>query len=149
MRSALYWNFTQHRVVIPYQRFGTTYQFHLQGLRRRTHFSYTSWPSKMGPTNCPETSVWSYHSMLRKIPVEHKSHLRSGGSLKSCKIHLVFMIGVTPWRWWWLTAKTCRRRLILYIYIYIWLSKLLVLPNELKPYPLLCVLFQWLGTRDQ
>jgi hypothetical protein len=29
--SALYWDITQRRVVIPYRRFGTTYRSYLQG----------------------------------------------------------------------------------------------------------------------
>jgi len=31
MRSALFWNFTQRRIVVSYRRFGTTYWFHPQG----------------------------------------------------------------------------------------------------------------------
>jgi len=31
LRSVLFWDVTQRRVVIPYRRFGTAYQFHLQG----------------------------------------------------------------------------------------------------------------------
>jgi len=30
MISGLFWNFTHHRVVVPYRRFGTEYQSHLQ-----------------------------------------------------------------------------------------------------------------------
>jgi hypothetical protein len=37
----------------------------------------------MEPTVCPETSVRTYHSTLRNIPEERRSHLRRGGSLKS------------------------------------------------------------------
>jgi hypothetical protein len=33
MRSALFWDVTQRRVVIPYGRFGTTYRSHRQGSR--------------------------------------------------------------------------------------------------------------------
>ena len=33
MRSALFWDVMQHMMVIPYRRFGTTYQSHLQGSR--------------------------------------------------------------------------------------------------------------------
>jgi hypothetical protein len=33
IRSALFWDITQRRVVILYQRFGTTYRSHLQGSR--------------------------------------------------------------------------------------------------------------------
>jgi hypothetical protein len=31
LRSALFWDFTQHRMVVPYWRFRTTYWFHLRG----------------------------------------------------------------------------------------------------------------------
>jgi hypothetical protein len=33
MRSALFWDIMQHRVVIVYRRFGTTYRFHLQRIK--------------------------------------------------------------------------------------------------------------------
>jgi len=33
MRSALFWDVTQHVMVIPYQCFGTTYQSYCQGWR--------------------------------------------------------------------------------------------------------------------
>jgi len=35
MRSALFWDLTQRRFVIPYRRFGTTYRSHLQGTSPR------------------------------------------------------------------------------------------------------------------
>jgi hypothetical protein len=39
----------------------------------------------MEPIGCPETSVQNYHSALRNIPEEGRSHLHCGGSLKSRK----------------------------------------------------------------
>ena len=45
--------------------------------------SWTSWPLNMRPTRCPETSVQNYHSTLRNIPEEFRSHLHRGGSLRS------------------------------------------------------------------
>ena len=42
-----------------------------------------SWPLKMGPIGCPETSVRNYHYSLRNSPEERSSHLLSFGSLKS------------------------------------------------------------------
>ena len=41
-RYALVWNFTQHRAVIPYRRFGTAYRSHLKSSRSY----WTSWPLK-------------------------------------------------------------------------------------------------------
>jgi hypothetical protein len=35
--------------------------------------SWTAWPLKMGSIGCFETSVWHYHSRLRKIPEERRS----------------------------------------------------------------------------
>jgi hypothetical protein len=35
--------------------------------------SQDSWPLKMEPTGCPETSVWNYHYMLRNIAEKCKS----------------------------------------------------------------------------
>jgi hypothetical protein len=43
---------------------------------------WTSWPLKMGPIRCPETSVKGYHSTLRNTPEERRSHQHRGGRLK-------------------------------------------------------------------
>jgi len=37
-----------------------------------------SWPLKMGPTGCPETSVSNHHNALRNNPEEHSYHLFRG-----------------------------------------------------------------------
>jgi hypothetical protein len=69
-----------------YRRFGkpigpiskSKKSFHLKGSRSLSWTSWpsrTSWPLKMGPIRCPETSVQKYNSMLRNIPEEHRSHL--------------------------------------------------------------------------
>jgi hypothetical protein len=85
IRSALFWDITQRRVIILYRRDGTTNRFQLQGCRspRIELSSWTSWPLKMGPIGCLETSVQNCHSTLRNIPEERRSHLHHGGSLKS------------------------------------------------------------------
>jgi hypothetical protein len=77
LRSALFWGVTQRRVVIPYSRFRTTYRSSEAGV-----LHWTSWPLKMGPIRCPETSVKGYHSTLRNTPEERRSHQHRGGSLK-------------------------------------------------------------------
>jgi hypothetical protein len=46
-----------------------------------------SWPFKVGPIGCPETSVRKCYDMLRNDPEERKSHLLHGGNLKSRKMH--------------------------------------------------------------
>jgi len=48
MRSSLFWNFTQRRMVVHYQSYGTTYRSHIQGScsprRKRWWLSvYTVW----------------------------------------------------------------------------------------------------------
>jgi hypothetical protein len=82
LRSALLWDITQRRVVILYRRVGTTYRSHLKGSRSPFFSSWTSWPLKMGPICCPETSIKDYRATLRNIPEELRSQHRSG-SLKS------------------------------------------------------------------
>jgi len=81
MRSALFWYVTRRSVVIQYRRFGTTHQPHLQGPRnpRRTR---TSWPSKMGPTGCFETSVRK--TTLRCVTYQKSADLIFDSS-QSCK----------------------------------------------------------------
>jgi len=46
----------------------------------------------MWPISCPETSVRNYHSRLRKIPDDCRSHLDGGGSLTSRKFLLFSII---------------------------------------------------------
>ena len=83
-RSAFFWDITQRIMIIPYWRFGRkTYRSYIQG-------SLTpSWPLKMEPVGCPETSARTYHRALRNNPEQRNSHLLRGGSLKSRKIILL------------------------------------------------------------
>ena len=74
-----FWDITQRRVVILYRCCGTTYWPNLQ----RSRSPWASWPLKMGPIGCPETSVRNYHYMLYNIPEERRFHLHRGGGLKS------------------------------------------------------------------
>jgi hypothetical protein len=76
MRSALFWDITQRRVVIPYRRLGTTYRSHLQGSRSpsRIASSRNSWPFKMEPIRRTETSVKDNHSTLRNTSEECRSN---------------------------------------------------------------------------
>jgi hypothetical protein len=69
MRSELFSDITQLRVVIMYRRFGTTSRSPLQRSRK----SWTYSPLKMGPRGCPETSAQNYHSALRNIREERRS----------------------------------------------------------------------------
>jgi len=63
-RYAFFWQLTQHRFIIPYQRFGTAF---------------------------PETSRWDYDFTLRKIPEECRTHLHRAGSLKA-RIFIYFTL---------------------------------------------------------
>jgi len=45
-----------------------------------------SWPFKMEPIGCPETSVRNCYDMLRNNPEERKSHLLRGENLISRKM---------------------------------------------------------------
>jgi hypothetical protein len=102
--AALFCNVTQCRVIILYWRFGTTYRSRLQGSRnprrklssrakksKKKVSSWTSWPLKIGPIDCPETSVQNYHSTLRDIPKQRRSHRNRGGSLKSREEELTIL----------------------------------------------------------
>jgi hypothetical protein len=83
LRSELFCDVTQRRVVILYRRFGTKYRSHLQGSRGPTRIFFLDlWALKMGPIRCPETSVKDYHSTLRNTPEERRSRQHRGGSLK-------------------------------------------------------------------
>ena len=60
MRSLLFWDFTQRRLVVGYRRFGTTYRFHLQGSSSPVSFY----------------GITSYQSTLCKILEERRCHLK-------------------------------------------------------------------------
>jgi hypothetical protein len=59
LRTALFGAVTQQVVAIPCRRFGKTYQSHLL---ESGFFVYR--PLKMGPIDCPESSVRNYHNPL-------------------------------------------------------------------------------------
>jgi len=79
LRSVLFWDVTQYRMIVSCQHFRTNYQTHLQG----PSTSWTALPLKMGPIGCLKMSVWNYHSMMHKISNEHRSNVHHSGSLKS------------------------------------------------------------------
>ena len=69
MRSPLFWDFRQRRLVLCYWRFGATNRFHLQT---------SSLTLEDAPIGSPETSVTKHHSTLRKIPEGHRSRICTG-----------------------------------------------------------------------
>ena len=70
----LFWDVRQRRSVVSCRRFGTTYLYPSRMLKQSKN---------VGPIGCPETSVTSYHSSLRNISEERRSHLGRGARLKS------------------------------------------------------------------
>jgi hypothetical protein len=69
--------------------------------------SWISWPLKMGPICCPETSAIDYDSTLRNIPEERRFYQRRGwtpGITRAVLVRCVCWICVCqfrlkPWRW--------------------------------------------------
>jgi len=68
----VFWDFTERRFVVNYQRFGTTYRSRLQGSN-----SLHIW------TDGLSRNVGNYQYTLRNITEELICHLNRGGSLKS------------------------------------------------------------------
>jgi hypothetical protein len=66
MRSALFWDIMQRRVVILYRRFGTTCPI----LKGKKSINQEDFLTFEGGTGCSETSVKVYHSALYNIPEE-------------------------------------------------------------------------------
>jgi len=62
MRYALFWDVTQHIMVIPYHCFGTTYQSCCEGWRIEEFLD--SWLLKIGLIGCPKMPVRNYHYTL-------------------------------------------------------------------------------------
>ena len=99
MRYGLFCDFTQRRLAVCYRHFGTSYWSHLRGSISR--------PLKMGPLECPETSVANHHSTLRRIPEEGRSQI-------SCSKTSYAFIGQNILR-----PSKSEKRLVSYIYIVI------------------------------
>ena len=67
MRSSLFWDVTQRRLVVIYRRFGTIYRSDLQRSDRN------ALPLKISPIDCPETSINYYQSKPSNTPEERIS----------------------------------------------------------------------------
>ena len=102
--SSLFWNFTQHRLVVIDRRFGTIYRSHLQGS--------SSLLTLENGTDRLSRNVGNYQSTLRKIAEELTSHLCRGGSLKSRTASRYFYVfDFTAFKLWPyinFTLKMCR-----------------------------------------
>ena len=78
MRSGVFWDVTQRRLVVCWRRFGTTCWSPYSRVKqaKKNLFglfsSLTVWHLKMGPTGCPETSVRNYQFTLGKIPEKRR-----------------------------------------------------------------------------
>jgi len=84
--TALFW-IVKQVAAFPYRCFGTTYQSYL------LESFFVSLPLKMGPTDCPESSVGNYHHPLHNNPEERSSHLLRGGKLKSRLLNFCWRLG--------------------------------------------------------
>ena len=68
----------QHMLLV-YRRFVTFCQSHLDNL-------------KIGPKDCPETSVRNYEPTLRNTPEEQRVGVHPGGSLKFSNMDIFLQI---------------------------------------------------------
>ena len=75
LNYSVFWVTTRRQAVWK-RRFGTSYRFHLQGLRFP---AWTAWPFKIGPTGSPETSV-SNHLKPRNNPEDGRIQFKSCGT---------------------------------------------------------------------
>jgi len=73
-----------------------------------------SWPLKMGPIGCPETSGRYYHYPLRNNPEKRSCRLLRGGSLKSGTADKSLSLAIAfkgcilcAWRWY-SCIETCQ-----------------------------------------
>ena len=92
MRSSLFWDFTQPRLVVRYRNSGRIYPCPLQD----------------GIGSFPQTSVTEYQSTLRKVPEEGTFHVHRHGSLTSLVMFTFFDIN------YWTPAHTCAKICIEY-----------------------------------
>jgi len=113
-RSSLDWDFTQHRVVIPYRRFGTAYRSYLKGSRSY----WTSWPLKeltvairgtvteglpsaySAETKCFRRVVSRCVTMLDNNEKGRTSNFRENRSSSHVVINVSFLVGTVGTRSW-------------------------------------------------
>jgi hypothetical protein len=85
LRSALFCDITQRRVVIVYRWFGTTYRSHLQGSRVQESYFFLGLSTREDGS---QKSVKNYHTTPHNIPVECRSYQHCGSSLKSRQYYM-------------------------------------------------------------
>jgi hypothetical protein len=68
MRSALFWDVTQRRMIIRHRRFEDNLSVPFARVEQSKQ--------KMGTMGYPEMSEGNYHSTLRKVPEERRSLLK-------------------------------------------------------------------------
>jgi hypothetical protein len=85
IRSAIFWDITQRRVIILYRRFGTTYRSHLQGSRSPRFLRFLD-PWRFQRLAAPKRRTFLDLPLpvyAGNVPEESRCHLHRGGSLKS------------------------------------------------------------------
>jgi hypothetical protein len=76
-----------------------TYRSHIQGSRIQEH----SWPLKMGPIGCPETSVRNCHYTLRNMPEECSSPILIGLGIKGANSEIKLPARISGFVFYWQT----------------------------------------------
>jgi len=85
MNFIVSWNFHSSGILSRIERsFLTDVSAHYIGpIFKGWEIQEERWPLRMGPIRCPETSVGNYHSRLRNIPEERRSHLHRSETPKT------------------------------------------------------------------
>jgi len=83
MKSSLFWDVTQCRLLISYRRFGTTNRSNFQAPSNPRKNSFLkAWPLKMGQTGLSR-NAGNYQYTLCNIQEERPSNIHSDGRSKS------------------------------------------------------------------
>jgi hypothetical protein len=88
MRSSLFWDVTQCRLLISHRRFRTTYRWHFQRPSNPRINSFFDFLTPENGTDRLSRNVGNYQATLRNIPEERSSHINSDGRLKSRRFML-------------------------------------------------------------
>jgi hypothetical protein len=89
LKSSLFWDVTQRRLVVSHRRFGTTYRSPLQGQSSPRRMLGTAWYAAAFFLDCltfedgPYRLSWNVEYTLRNIPEERWSNLHCCRCLKS------------------------------------------------------------------
>jgi hypothetical protein len=96
MRSTLFWDIVQRILVLPYRRFGTTYRFHLQGVKKT--YDSGRWASSLSRNVGTAADYPTRVQISEPVLLQHSDVGCVGNTLSGCYVSFgfdVYLLHVT------------------------------------------------------